>query len=68
MTLISRFHLEDRVDEPIDLPGVSGTTPSATTSPAGMGGSTKGVWETSAEKREANLRERKAQMILAARK
>ena len=52
--LISRYHLESRT---------SGTSVSAP--PEAAGG--KAVWEDTAEKREASLRERKAQMILAAR-
>ncbi|KAI0314428.1 hypothetical protein OF83DRAFT_452090 [Amylostereum chailletii] len=53
-TLISRFNLESQVQA-----GTSGAVePEA-------GG--KAVWEDTAEKREASLRERKAQMILAAR-
>lgn len=54
--LISRFNLHDRI---------SGDTEVATTNDAEMGG--KAHWEDTAEKREASLRERKAQMILAAR-
>ncbi|KAG5642263.1 hypothetical protein DXG03_003340 [Asterophora parasitica] len=52
-SLISRYHLENRVTtaEPISEEQIGG----------------KAVWEDSAEKREASLRERKAQMILAAR-
>ncbi|KAG6828339.1 hypothetical protein H0H92_008353 [Tricholoma furcatifolium] len=52
-TLISRFNLQDRVskEETIQEDKVGG----------------KATWEDSAEKREASLRERKAQMILAAR-
>ncbi|EJD48032.1 hypothetical protein AURDEDRAFT_102257 [Auricularia subglabra TFB-10046 SS5] len=53
--LISRFHLEERVAKPVPEDA-----------PAGAGGSS--AWETSAEKREASLRERKAQMILEARR
>ncbi|KAI0266445.1 hypothetical protein BC834DRAFT_129100 [Gloeopeniophorella convolvens] len=54
-TLISRFALEPRL-------------PAADVAPAleqDAGG--RAAWEDSAEKREASLRERKAQMILAAR-
>ncbi|KAF8664120.1 hypothetical protein AX16_000810 [Volvariella volvacea WC 439] len=63
-TLITRFGLQDRI----------ASTPAATASavdlgnintPEEIGG--KAVWEVSAEKREASLRERKAKMILAAR-
>ncbi len=50
--LITRLGLEDRLSEPSDI------TPKA-------GGKT--VWRSTAEEREANLRERKAQMVLAAR-
>ncbi|KAG6836384.1 hypothetical protein H0H93_008590 [Arthromyces matolae] len=52
-TLISRYQLQDRVttEEAIEHEQVGG----------------KAVWEDTAEKREASLRERKAQMILAAR-
>ncbi|KAK7040773.1 hypothetical protein VNI00_009679 [Paramarasmius palmivorus] len=52
-TLIERFNLHDRVS----------TT--ETISEAEVGG--KSTWEDTPEKREANLRERKAKMILAAR-
>jgi coupling of ubiquitin conjugation to ER degradation protein 1 len=52
--LISRYNLQDRV-----------TAPAPTLSETQIGG--KAVWEDSAEKREASLRERKAQLILAAR-
>jgi coupling of ubiquitin conjugation to ER degradation protein 1 len=54
-TLISRYGLESR------LPN-TGVVPSLQ---QGAGGGA--VWEDSAEKREASLRERKAQMVLAAR-
>jgi len=52
-SLISRYNLQDRAAkaEPIPEDKIGG----------------KAVWEDSAEKREASLRERKAQMILAAR-
>ncbi|KAF8066787.1 hypothetical protein FPV67DRAFT_1562348 [Lyophyllum atratum] len=52
-SLISRYNLHERVTntEPISEQDIGG----------------KAVWEDSAEKREASLRERKAQMILAAR-
>ena len=52
--LISRYHLQDRVKDD--------STPIAD---GQIGG--KAVWEDTPEKREASLRERKAQMILAAR-
>ena len=52
--LITRYQLEART---------SATSLSAEPEEAGK----KAVWEDSAEKREASLRERKAQMILAAR-
>ncbi|OJT03145.1 Coupling of ubiquitin conjugation to ER degradation protein 1 [Trametes pubescens] len=52
--LLTRYHLEGRT---------SGT--SIGEAPEDLGG--KAVWEESAEKREASLRERKARMILAAR-
>jgi len=56
-SLISRYHLQDRV---------ASLTPSdASILEEQMGG--KAVWEDSAEKREASLMERKAQMILVAR-
>ncbi|TCD63157.1 hypothetical protein EIP91_005885 [Steccherinum ochraceum] len=55
-SLISRFHLEDRV-----IASASGVS----AAPEEAGG--KSVWEENAAKREASLRERKAQMILAAR-
>ncbi|KAI9456747.1 hypothetical protein F5148DRAFT_1277098 [Russula earlei] len=54
-SLISRFGLESR------LPAVD-TVPSPEQDTGG-----RAVWEDTAEKREASLRERKAQMILAAR-
>jgi len=50
--LISRFHLEKRLSDP-----------NISDQPAG-----KGTWENTPEGRQANLAERKAQMILAARK
>ncbi|KAG6911007.1 hypothetical protein DXG01_005422 [Tephrocybe rancida] len=52
-SLISRYNLHDRVknEETIQEDQIGG----------------KAVWENSAEKREASLKERKAQMILAAR-
>lgn len=53
-SLISRYDLEDRLAKP--GPAISEEE---------IGG--KAVWEDTAEKREASLRERKAQMILAAR-
>ncbi|KAI5117125.1 hypothetical protein M0805_007972 [Coniferiporia weirii] len=56
-SLISRFHLEERV--------VDDTTP-ADIAPEDAGG--KAAWEATPERREASLKERKAQMILAARK
>jgi len=62
-TLINRFHLEKRIEspEPEDVEILTNST-------VGNGGSTKGVWQDSAEKREQNLKERKERMILAARK
>ncbi|OCH92439.1 hypothetical protein OBBRIDRAFT_726821 [Obba rivulosa] len=54
--LITRYHLEERL---------SSATSTAVAKPEEAAG--KAVWEDSAEKREASLRERKAQMILAAR-
>jgi coupling of ubiquitin conjugation to ER degradation protein 1 len=54
-TLISRYGLESR------LPSVD-VVPSSQQDAGG-----RAVWEDTAEKREASLRERKAQMILAAR-
>jgi coupling of ubiquitin conjugation to ER degradation protein 1 len=53
-SLIARYRLEDRVqsEEKVDVEGEGGG---------------KAVWEQSAEKREASLRERKAKMILSAR-
>lgn len=54
-TLISRYGLESR------LSGADGV-PSQQQDAGG-----RAVWEETAEKREASLRERKAQMILAAR-
>jgi len=50
-SLISRYQLEDRKAELIREEQVGG----------------KATWEDTAEKREASLRERKAQMVLAAR-
>jgi len=54
-TLISRYGLESRLSGADDVP-----------SPQQDAGG-RAVWEETAEKREASLRERKAQMILAAR-
>ncbi|EIN05481.1 hypothetical protein PUNSTDRAFT_74748 [Punctularia strigosozonata HHB-11173 SS5] len=54
-SLISRYHLEDRL--------ASAST--VVQSPTDVAG--KATWEDTPEKREASLRERKAQMILAAR-
>jgi len=53
-TLISRYQLQTRLssDEPVGASEEAGG---------------KAVWEDTAEKREASLRERKAKMILAAR-
>lgn len=53
-TLISRFRLESRL-------------PSADALPPSEQEDGRALWEDTAEKREASLRERKAQMILAAR-
>ncbi|KAJ7143286.1 hypothetical protein C8R43DRAFT_571031 [Mycena crocata] len=53
-SLIDRYNLQDRVVQPGPL-----------LSEEEVGG--KAVWEDSSEKREASLKERKAQMILAAR-
>ncbi|KAF9481786.1 hypothetical protein BDN70DRAFT_875919 [Pholiota conissans] len=52
-SLIQRYHLEERAKKVEDIKEEQ------------LGG--KAVWEDSAEKREASLKERKAQMILAAR-
>lgn len=52
-SLIARYHLEERAKTVEEIKEEQ------------LGG--KAVWEDSAEKREASLRERKAQMILAAR-
>ncbi|KAF7313814.1 CUE domain-containing protein [Mycena chlorophos] len=52
-TLIERYNLQERVEE------------KETFSEADVGG--KALWEDTAAKREASLKERKAQMILAAR-
>jgi len=54
-TLISRYGLESRLSGTDSLP-----------SPQQDAGG-RAVWEETAERREASLRERKAQMILAAR-
>jgi len=54
-SLISRFSLESRLS-PADAPP-----------PSEQEADALAVWEETAEKREASLRERKAQMILAAR-
>jgi hypothetical protein len=56
-TLISRFHLQDRITD--SVPNSSLTSDEQD--------SGKAQWEESAEKREASLKERKARMILAAR-
>ncbi|KAF8880570.1 hypothetical protein BD779DRAFT_1548999 [Infundibulicybe gibba] len=58
-SLITRYHLESRIAD------AAATTTSDAASPEDAGG--RAVWEDSPEKREASLRERKAQMILAAR-
>ncbi|KJA16138.1 hypothetical protein HYPSUDRAFT_71575 [Hypholoma sublateritium FD-334 SS-4] len=52
-SLISRYHLEERAQTAENIQEEQ------------LGG--KAVWEDTAERREASLRERKAQMILAAR-
>ncbi|GJJ13047.1 hypothetical protein Clacol_007296 [Clathrus columnatus] len=53
--LINRFHLEERIkDDSIELSSID---------PGG-----KSIWEDTPERREQSLRERKAQMVLAARK
>ncbi|KAK7438055.1 hypothetical protein VKT23_018222 [Stygiomarasmius scandens] len=52
-TLISRYHLEDRI------------TKSEAIAESEVGG--RAAWEDTPEKREASLKERKAKMILAAR-
>ena len=54
-TLISRYGLESRLSGADGVPSLQ----------QDAGG--RAVWEETAEKREASLRERKAQMILAAR-
>lgn len=54
-TLISRFSLQSR------LPSADAPPPSEQEADG------RAVWEDTAEKREASLRERKAQMVLAAR-
>jgi coupling of ubiquitin conjugation to ER degradation protein 1 len=54
-TLISRFGLENRLSAPVVV-----STPD-------QDAGSRAVWEDTTEKREASLRERKAQMILAAR-
>jgi len=53
-SLIARYQLEERVlsEEKVEVEGEGGG---------------KAVWEDSAERREASLRERKAKMILSAR-
>ncbi|KIM76929.1 hypothetical protein PILCRDRAFT_98674 [Piloderma croceum F 1598] len=56
-SLISRYHLQDRV--------ASLSASEAPIAEEHIGG--KAIWEDSPEKREASLKERKAQMILAAR-
>lgn len=54
-TLISRYGLESRLPNEDVVPSPQ----------QDVGG--RAVWEDTAEKREASLRERKAQMVLAAR-
>ncbi|KAI0746337.1 hypothetical protein C8Q80DRAFT_1105147 [Daedaleopsis nitida] len=56
--LLTRYHLEGRAE-------TSATATATGAAPEVAGG--KAAWEDTAEKREASLRERKAQMILAAR-
>ena len=51
-TLIQRYNLEDKLETAAPVTGDAGG---------------KAVWEDTAEKREASLRARKQQMILAAR-
>ncbi|TFK96071.1 hypothetical protein BDV98DRAFT_576744 [Pterulicium gracile] len=74
-TLISRYHLQTRLssDGSSSSPSPSteinsGTSPAAADNHPEMLPGGKAKWEDSAEKREASLRERKAQMVLAARK
>lgn len=57
-SLISRYQLEERAKKAREE-GIINT-------PEEAGG--KAAWEATPEKREASLRERKAQMVLAARK
>jgi coupling of ubiquitin conjugation to ER degradation protein 1 len=57
LTLIERYNLENKV----------AVTPIATEAGGVMDAGGKATWEDTAEKREASLRERKAQMVLAAR-
>jgi len=62
-SLISRYNLQSRI-----VSSSCASLPSSSASPepqTEIGG--KAVWEDTPEKREASLRERKAQMILAAR-
>jgi coupling of ubiquitin conjugation to ER degradation protein 1 len=65
--LISRYQLQNRVSTTAAMSSSSVLNDSFVIVPSleQLGG--KAVWEDSAEKREASLRERKAQMILAAR-
>ncbi|KAH7105866.1 hypothetical protein BKA62DRAFT_826285 [Auriculariales sp. MPI-PUGE-AT-0066] len=59
--LISRFQLESRVSD--EVVPVSAAAPALASAAGGKAG-----WDAAPDRREANLRERKAQMILEARK
>ena len=61
-TLISRLHLQERVQQ-LDSGAAAALEPEA--APETAAG--KAAWEDTPAKREASLRERKAQMVLAAR-
>ncbi|KAF7795474.1 hypothetical protein EIP86_006635 [Pleurotus ostreatoroseus] len=58
--LITRYHLEQRIA--VSEPATAATSTATATATDEMH-----VWQESADKREASLRERKAKMILAAR-
>ncbi|KAH7912886.1 hypothetical protein BJ138DRAFT_1147204 [Hygrophoropsis aurantiaca] len=67
-SLIARYKLQERVSASGSSSSVSGGESGDASVDIDVGGSGgKAKWEDTAEKREASLRERKAQMILAAR-
>ena len=60
-SLIAKYHLQERLDDTVDEKVLkNGGSQAARVDP--------GTWEAHASDREAGLRERKAQMVLAARR